>query len=45
MEKTKSQYYKLTIEDALSDLQTSFEGLVKEDVSTREKIYGKNMLI
>ncbi|EKD24700.1 MAG: hypothetical protein ACD_80C00168G0011 [uncultured bacterium (gcode 4)] len=46
MERPKElQYYKLSIEDALSDLQTSFEGLGKEAVGMREKIYGKNTLI
>ena len=38
----QQSYYKLTPEATLSDLQTSFEGLEKNDVATREKIYGKN---
>jgi Ca2+-transporting ATPase len=44
MEERKGQYYKLSPEAALSDLQTSFDGLKKEDIPMREKIYGKNML-
>lgn len=28
----------------MSNLQTSFDGLKKEDIPTREKIYGKNIL-
>lgn len=46
MEKIKElQCYKLTPQEALISLQTSFKGLEKEDIPTREKIYGKNMLI
>ncbi len=44
MEQIKKQYYQLSIEATLSDLQTSFDGLKKEAVPTREKIYGKNIL-
>jgi len=44
MEQLKKQYYQISPEAALSDLQTSFDGLKKEDVPTREKIYGKNIL-
>jgi hypothetical protein len=44
MEETEKQYYKLSPEDALSSFQTSFDGLTKEDVLMREKIYGKNTL-
>lgn len=44
MEGIKVQYYKLLPEEALSALQTSFDGLKKEDIMTREKIYGKNAL-
>ena len=45
MEERKGQYYKLSPEAALADLQTSFDGLKKEDIPTREKIYGKNILV
>ncbi len=45
MEFTKDAYYKLSSQEALSDLQTSFDGLAKDDIGTREKIYGKNVLI
>ena len=45
MEEIKKQYYKLSCESTLSDLQTSFNGLTKEEVAIREKIYGKNILI
>ncbi len=45
MEQIKGQYYKLSPEDALASLQTSFNGLKKQDILTREKIYGKNILI
>jgi len=44
MEGIKGQYYKLSPEEVLSALQTSFDGLKKEDIPTREKIYGKNIL-
>lgn len=44
MEQIKKKYYQLSIEATLSDLQTSFDGLKKEAVPTREKIYGKNIL-
>ena len=44
MEGIKDHYYKLSPEAALSDLQASFDGLAKQDVITREKIYGKNIL-
>lgn len=44
MEAIKGQYYKLSPEEALSVLQTSFDGLKKEDIPTREKIYGQNSL-
>ena len=44
MEFTKDDYYKLSPQDALKELETNFGGLKKEDVKTREKIYGKNML-
>jgi len=45
MAEIKGQYYKMSPEAALADLQTSFEGLKKEDIPTREKIYGRNMLV
>lgn len=45
MEEIKKQYYKLSPEDVMSNLQTSFDGLKKEDIATREKIYGKNILL
>jgi len=45
MEGTKGQYYKLSPEAALADLQTSFDGLKKDDIPMREKIYGKNILV
>lgn len=46
MEKRKEQeYYKLSPEEVLADLQTSFDGLKKNDIVTREKIYGKNILL
>jgi Ca2+-transporting ATPase len=44
MEGIKEQYYKLSPEEVLSALQTSFDGLKKEDIPTRENIYGKNIL-
>lgn len=44
MEQIKSEYYKLDTKEVLSSLKTSFDGLTKEDVTTREKIYGKNIL-
>jgi hypothetical protein len=44
MEFTKDDFYKRSPQEALSELETSFDGLRKEDVPTREKIYGKNML-
>ncbi|MEI6774229.1 MAG: cation-transporting P-type ATPase [bacterium] len=45
MEYKKDRYYKLSPQELLSELQTSFDGLQKQDVDTREKIYGKNILI
>lgn len=45
MVEPKGQYYKLSPEATLDDLQTSFDGLKKDDILTREKIYGKNILI
>jgi len=45
MVELKGQYYKLSPEATLDDLQTSFDGLKKDDILTREKIYGKNILI
>lgn len=45
MENSKDSYYKLSPEETLSDLQTSFVGLTKKDIATREKVYGKNILI
>ncbi|MEI6673155.1 MAG: cation-transporting P-type ATPase [bacterium] len=45
MEYKKDRYYKLSPQELLSDLQTSFDGLTKNEVSTREKIYGKNILV
>ena len=44
MEGIKGQYYKLSPEATLADLQTSFGGLKTEDIPMREKIYGKNIL-
>jgi Ca2+-transporting ATPase len=44
MEARKEQYYKLSPEAALANLQTSSDGLKQEDIPMREKIYGKNML-
>jgi len=44
MEQIKSDYHKLAPKDVLAALKTSFDGLAKEDVPTREKIYGKNIL-
>lgn len=44
MEGIKDHCYKLSPEAALSDLQASFDGLAKQDVIIREKIYGKNIL-
>lgn len=44
MEFMKDDFYKLSPQEALSELGTSFEGLKREDVFIREKIYGKNML-
>lgn len=44
MEKNNENYYKVSSQEVLSDLQTSFDGLKKEDILTREKIYGKNIL-
>jgi len=44
MEFTKDEYYKLSPQETLKQLETSFDGLEKKDVPTREKIYGKNML-
>jgi len=45
MEYTKDAYYKLSPQELLSEFQTSFDGLTKQDVATREGIYGKNILI
>lgn len=45
MQITSEKYYKLSPKDVLSEFQTSFDGLQKEDVLMREKIYGKNILI
>lgn len=44
MEFTKDDFYKLSPQEALDELETSFDGLKKEEVPTRAKIYGKNML-
>ena len=44
MEGVKIQYYQRSLEEALSDLQTTSAGLKKEDIPTREKIYWKNTL-
>ena len=44
MENNNEKYYKISSQEALSHLQTSFDGLKKEDIPTREKIYGKNIL-
>jgi len=44
MEGIKQKYYQLSPEATLANLQTSFDGLKKEDIPTREKIYGKNIL-
>lgn len=45
MEYKKDRYYKLSSQELLSDFQTSFDGLTKNEVNTREKIYGKNILV
>ncbi len=45
MEYIQDRYYKLSPKELLSELKTSFDGLTKQDIATREKIYGKNMLI
>lgn len=44
MEGIKKQYYKFSPESALIDLQTSFDGLKTTDISSRQTIYGKNIL-
>lgn len=44
MEFTKDDFYKLSPQEALSELESSFDGLKKEELPTREKIYGKNIL-
>ncbi len=45
MEFAKDGYYKLSPQEALSTLQTSFDGLKKDEIAIREKIYGKNILL
>lgn len=45
MEFAKDGYYKLSPQEALSALQTSFDGLKKDEIAIREKIYGKNILL
>jgi hypothetical protein len=45
MDKIHDEYYKLSSHEALVQLETSFDGLKKEEVIIREDIYGKNILI
>ena len=45
MEYKKDRYYKISPQELLSELQTSFSGLKKQDVVSREKVYGKNILV
>lgn len=40
----KHEYYKISPQEALTALETSFDGIKKEEVATREKVYGKNIL-
>lgn len=44
MEHNKQEWYKLSCDESLSVLQTSFDGLKTEDVVSRHAIYGKNVL-
>jgi Ca2+-transporting ATPase len=44
MPQTKEDYYKLSHDESLSALQTTFDGLKKQDIATRQELYGKNTL-
>ena len=44
MLQTKEDYYKLSHDESLAALQTTFDGLKKQDIAARQELYGKNTL-